>query len=200
MTVLMKKLFVILAGGVIGLWLAGLAAFNYKINHFEIDTQTKTDAIVVLTGGRHRLSEAVELLNNGISERLFISGVQKNISLNELERRDDITIKTGREITLDKIASNTFENARETCLWIEKHNIRSIRLVTSNYHLLRSLVEFRRWNKQVKIVLHPVFSEKVSSIWYKSFYSFYFLAQEYNKFLFAWARAMVCNVSLKGKN
>lgn len=196
----MKKLFFISAIVVIGFWLAGLAVFNYKINHFEIDTQSKTDAIVVLTGGRHRLSEAVKLLNDGVSERLFISGVQKDVSLTELEKRDDITIKTGREITLDKIASNTFENARETCLWIEKHNIRSIRLVTSNYHILRSLVEFRRWNKQVKIVLHPVFSENVSSSWWRSFYSFYFLAQEYNKFLFAQIRALVCNVSLKGEN
>ncbi len=189
----MKKYVVIF--GILGAaaWLCGLAAFDYKINHFVVDETEKTDAIVVLTGGRNRLSEAVKLLNQGASERLFISGVQKNISLEELEKRADISIKTEREITLDKIASNTFENARETCQWMKKQNIHSIRLVTSNYHILRSLVEFRRWNKEVKIVLHPVFSEKIATSWWKSFYSFFFLAQEYNKFLFAWVRACLIN-------
>lgn len=175
-------------------WLGGLMVFDYKINHLPVDTQTKTDAIVVLTGGRHRLAEAMSLLNQGVSERLFISGVQKDISIGELEKRNDIKLNSAGKITLDKIASNTFENARETNFWIEKENIKSIRLVTSNYHMFRSLVEFRRRNKDVKIVLHPVFSEKVATSWWKSLYSFYFLAQEYNKFLAASVRAAVCRV------
>ena len=175
-------------------WLGGLICFDYKINHLTQDVTTKTDAIVVLTGGRHRLSEAASLLNQGMSERLFISGVPANVSLNALKKRGDIKIFTHKEITLDKIATNTFENARETSNWIKENNIQSIRLVTSNYHLFRSLVEFRRWNHDVKIILHPVYSEKVATSWWKSLDSFYFLASEYNKFLFAFVRAMCFNV------
>jgi len=39
-----------------------------------------------------------------------------------------------------------------------------------------------------------VFSERVASSWWKSFYSFYFLAQEYNKFLVASVRAIFFRV------
>lgn len=190
----MKKFLAVLLGFAVLLWLAGLIYFDYTINHFEVDHTTKTDAIVVLTGGRHRLEEAVKLLNDGVSDKLFISGVEKNISLKEIKKRHDIDITTNGEITLDKVATNTFENARETSNWIDKEKLHSIRLVTSNYHLWRSLVEFRRWNKEIKIVLHPVFSERISTAWWKSLDSFCFLAAEYNKFLFATVRAFICRV------
>ena len=77
---------------------------------------------------------------------------------------------------------------------MKKQNIKSIRLVTSNYHILRSLVEFERWNNDAEIVLHPVFSEKIASSWWKSVDSFCFLAREYNKLLYALVRAKFCNV------
>lgn len=43
----------------------------------------------------------------------------------------------------------------------EKNNIRSIRLVTSNYHMPRSMAEFRANNREVTILAHPVYSERV---------------------------------------
>ena len=190
----MKRFLTVFCVFAILFWLGGLVFFDYTINHFKVDNVTKTDAIVVLTGGRHRLEEAVRLLNEGVSDKLFISGVEKNVSLKEIKKREDIDVTTNREITLDKVATNTFENAREASNWISKENLRSIRLVTSNYHLWRSLIEFRRWNKEIKIVLHPVFSEQISTAWWKSLDSFCFLAAEYNKFLFATVRAFVCRV------
>ena len=189
----MKKVIIVIFC-VLFFWLLGLAVFTYEINHIPVDPQIKTDAIVVLTGGRHRLAEAIKLLNEGASDQLFISGVEKHTSLRDLERKNSVKALSGDKITLDKIATNTFENARETSLWIEKKNINSIRLVTSNYHLFRSLVEFRRWNKDVKVILHPVYSEKVSALWWKSLDSFWFLAEEYNKFLIACIRALIFRI------
>ena len=190
----MKKIGLIFILFIFVVWFVGLVIFDYRINHFSFDKTAKTDAIVVLTGGRHRLAEAIRLLNEGFSNKLFISGVQKNISLKDLEKRNGIKIVSDREIVLDRVAANTFENARETDAWIKQHQIKSIRLVTSNYHVLRSLIEFRRRNKDIKIVIHPVFSENIATSWWKSFYSFYFLAQEYNKFIVAYLRAIVFNV------
>lgn len=172
----------------LGFWTAGLAAFCYRIYHFETDTGTQTDAIIALTGGKNRISEAVELLNDGKAEKLFISGVQKNISLDELVKRPDITLKTTREITLDKKSTNTVENAKETVEWIKNNKISSIRLVTSNYHMLRSEEEFEALDPQLKIIRHPVYSENVSAMWWKNIGSFCLLASEYNKFLFVYAR------------
>ena len=176
------------------IWFIGLVMFSYQINNFDINMVKKTDAIVVLTGGRHRLAVAFALLNKGMSNRLFISGVQKDISMKDLEKRYNMKLHDGRQVTLDKVATNTFENARETLLWVEKQKIKSIRLVTSNYHILRSLVEFERWNNDVEIILHPVFSEKVNALWWKSMDSFSFLVREFNKFLFAVIRAKVWRV------
>lgn len=171
-------------------WLGGLIVFDYTINHFPADRVTKTDAIVVLTGGRHRLSESFKLLNEGLAERLFISGVQHKISLPQLERQAKTKIADGKKVVLDKRATNTEENAVEALRWIEENNISSIRLVTSNYHMLRSEVEFRQRNKALHIILHPVFSEKVATSWWKSLRSFCFIAMEYNKFLFAYVRSL----------
>jgi len=190
----MKKTFSITFFLLIALWFLGLIIFNYKINHIKANAEEKADVIVVLTGGRHRLAEAIGLLNSGAADKLYISGVQKKISLKDLEKRNAVKIKDNRKIVLDRIATNTFENARETSNWIKEKRVKSIILVTSNYHIFRSLVEFRRWNKETQILLHPVYSEKVSPSWWKSFDNFYFLASEYNKFLFAWLRAVIYGV------
>ena len=40
------------------IWFIGLVMFSYQINNFDINMVKKTDAIVVLTGGRHRLPVA----------------------------------------------------------------------------------------------------------------------------------------------
>lgn len=180
-------------GGIVAItaWFGGLIVFDYAINHFPADYNTKTDAIVVLTGGRHRLAESFKLLNDGLADRLFISGVQSKISLPQLERQTKTKIIDGKKVILDKRATNTEENAVEASRWIEENHILSIRLVTSNYHLLRSEVEFRQRNKTLHIILHPVFSEKVATSWWKSVRSFCFIAMEYNKFLFAYVRSLL---------
>ena len=169
-------------------WLLGFLAFTYCINHFRHDG-TKTDAIIVLTGGKNRISEAVKLLNDGLGDKLFISGVAKETSLDDLSRRGDLSIQSKREITLDKRSTNTVENAIEAAEWIRQNKIKSIRLVTSNYHILRSEQEFRAQKNDLKIILHPVYSENVSPQWWKNLGSFALVASEYNKFLVVWIRS-----------
>ena len=41
-------------------WLGGMIGFGYTINHLRTDADAKTDAIVVLTGGRNRIGEAAQ--------------------------------------------------------------------------------------------------------------------------------------------
>lgn len=77
----MRKLFIIAALCLLLLWFAGFLWFNHQINSYENTTGIKTDAIVALTGGRNRISNAVALLNDGAAEKLFISGVSKQTSL-----------------------------------------------------------------------------------------------------------------------
>lgn len=182
----MKKKLVILAGLGFAAWLAGLVAFAYQINHYDREYETKTEVIVVLTGGRYRINEGVKLLNSGLAQELFISGVEKNTSLEEIGKRQAINFNTRREISLDKKSTNTVENAEETREWLKKHKIKSIRLVTSNYHMPRSLAEFRYQNPNLVIIPHPVFSDYVAKKWWISAKSFYLIASEYNKFLYVY--------------
>ena len=169
-------------------WLGGFLLFSHQIYHFAPDENTKTDAIIVLTGGKNRISEAAKLLNQGLGEKLFISGVSQKTSLQDLKNRGDITLKNEKDVTLDKRSTNTEENAIEATEWVKNNNIKSIRLVTSNYHILRSEQEFRAQDKNLNIILHPVYSENVSSQWWKNYGSFFLIASEYNKFLVVWIK------------
>ena len=183
----MKKIIYILLF-LIFVWFVGFVQFNYKINNVEIDEDIKTDAIVALTGGRNRISKAIKLLNNDMAEKLLISGVYEGTSIEELKERNGVEITSIGGITLDKKSQNTVENAIETMTWIEANNIKSIRLVTSNYHIPRSMVEFRGHNRDLIIVPHPVFSDRIPKEWWRTWRSFRLLGMEYNKFLYVWIR------------
>ncbi len=166
------------------LWFSGFVAFNHRINDFEIDDTQKADAIVVLTGGRNRLKEAVKLLNNKKADKMFVSGVFKDTSLKALQKRKDVEIINSENITLDKKSTNTVENAIEASSWVKDNKIKSIYLVTSNYHMPRSMAEFNYRNPKLEIISYPVYSDKVSKEWWKSWRTFALLAGEYNKFLY----------------
>jgi len=168
------------------IWVIGFEIFDYHINHFKRTDDDNADAIVVLTGGRNRLKEAVKLLNAKRADRLFVSGVFKGTSLKELQNREDVEIFDSEQVTLDKKSTNTVENAKETAEWIREREIHSIYLVTSNYHMPRSMVEFKYYCPELKIIPYPVYSDKVARLWWKNWHSFSLLISEYNKFLYVW--------------
>ena len=156
------------------LWFAGLAVFNRYINSYENDRETKTDAIIALTGST-----------------LFISGVEKGVSFNEIANVQKLDIHSGNEVIIERASKNTVENAIKTNEWIKDNNIKSIRLVTSNYHMPRSVLEFKSQNAGVKIILNPVYSDKVSDKWWKNWGSFVLIASEYTKFIIVYAKISI---------
>ncbi|MBQ9235594.1 MAG: YdcF family protein [Alphaproteobacteria bacterium] len=165
------------------LWVAGLIAFGYSINHFSADYSTQTDAIIALTGGRNRISEAVNLLNHHLADKLFISGVGKGISWSQIKRTQRLKLKEvpDSHIHIGRHAADTVGNAIETGDWISAHHITSIRLVTSNYHLIRAQVEFKRLMPELEIILHPVYSDHIEKKWWTSWQTFSLICKEYNK-------------------
>ncbi len=182
----MRKLFIIAVLFLLSVWFAGFLWFNHQINSYENTAGIKTDAIVALTGGRNRISKAVALLNDGAAEKLFISGVSKQTSLTQIEQLNDLRIRQKQKVQTGSEAKDTIGNAIEADEWIKKNNVRSIRLVTSNYHLPRSILEFRHRSPEVSIVPSPVYSDKVQTKWWKNPGSFRLIATEYNKFLYVY--------------
>ncbi len=89
----------------------------------------------------------------------MISGVYPGVNAQTLSLRQRIPVHlTHRlpEAELEYTSQNTAENAAETAKWVDLHNIQSIRLVTGNYHMRRSLIEFKKILPAVLLIAHPV--------------------------------------------
>jgi uncharacterized SAM-binding protein YcdF (DUF218 family) len=105
----------------------------------------KTDAIVVLTGGPGRIDRALDRLEAGDAKRLLISGVNRDVKPHELAikyRRPralfDCCVALGFE------ATDTRSNAAEVASWVARRNYRSIRLITTDWHMRRAEHEIGR--------------------------------------------------------
>jgi uncharacterized SAM-binding protein YcdF (DUF218 family) len=119
-----------------------------------LDTTT-ADAVVVLTGAQDRLGIGFELLSAGKAKRMFISGVYRGVDVQQILKALNRSPKEGENpITLGYGADDTVGNARETAEWVAKENIRSLILVTSNFHMPRALVEFHAEMPEVLIIPH----------------------------------------------
>lgn len=177
----------------LALWLAGLVWFANGIPDRVEHPDTPTDAIVVLTGGSERLVTGLDLLAAKKAHKLFVSGVYHGVEVVELLRLsrqapDDLQCC----IALGYAASDTVGNARETAEWMAQEGYDSLRLVTASYHMRRSLLEFRRAMPGVAILAHPVFPPRFKQqLWWRWPGTAWLTIREYNKYLFALARAAV---------
>ncbi len=177
----------------LALWTAGLVRFAGQIPSGVDDPMSRTDAIVVLTGGSERLATGLRLLAEGRAGKLFVSGVHRGVDVSQLLR---VARRAPREldccIVLGHDADDTVGNARETARWISAEGYDSLRLVTANYHMRRSLLEFRRALPRATIVAHPVTPPHVKRRdWWRFPGTASLVIGEYNKFLVAALRAWV---------
>jgi uncharacterized SAM-binding protein YcdF (DUF218 family) len=168
-------------------WIGGLVWFAAQLPHDLEDTTSRTDAIVVLTGGSGRLQQGLDLLAADLAEKLFVSGVYHGVDVQELLKISRVTPEEIECcIALGYEADNTRGNALETARWLNHEDYGSMRLVTASYHMPRSLLEFRRVMPDVGIIAHPVFSENYhQDDWWLWPGSARLLVSEYNKYLIA---------------
>ena len=184
--------------GILTLWLIGLLAFIAVIpgQASKIDGESKTDAIIVLTGGGDRLAEGFRLLDRGLAKRLLVSGVANGVTLPQLiDRLGDQrnTVPSAGElaccVTLGYEAVSTVGNADESAVWLRDNGAKSVRLVTANYHMLRSLLEFHRKVPDIAVVPNPVFPGEVRDPrWFVKPRTLLLLVNEYHKYLVALGR------------
>lgn len=148
-------------------WLPGLAWFYQQVpaEGDYLDPDVQTDAIVVLTGGMGRVEHGLELLKAGRSHVLLISGVDPEVRPEEMIAEYGIDIRhpalaNGKaRMVLDYGPRDTVGNARDTARWMEENGFNSLRLVTSGYHMPRSLLEFRQAMPDKTILPSPVFPQ-----------------------------------------
>ena len=137
-----------------------LLFFLYFLKYFiEVHSSAKNnyqnksyDAAVVLTGDKYRINKGLELIKEDIVNKLLISGVNKDINKNQIEKQY-INFKELFNccIEIENKSRNTFENARESYLWMKNNNFKSLIIISSSYHLPRTKLEFSRFIKEENI-------------------------------------------------
>lgn len=185
---------------VLGLATAAALAFGVGFSHFAamIDMVETTpvrhaDGIVALTGGADRVPDAVTLLVEGHADHLLITGVNPATTREDLARRMP-NARTVVECCIDLgyRAANTVGNAREAAAWVRARNLRSLIVVTSNYHMPRALAEIAYELPGVDLQAYPVVSERArADAWWADGQRFRLVLGEFVKYLAASARQAV---------
>ncbi len=104
-----------------------------------------TDGVVVVTGGRGRIDRGLDVLRHGWARRLLVSGVGAEVKPREFAIEYKVPpALMACCITLGYRAVDTRSNASETAAWLKNQRIRSVRLVTNDWHMRRAAMELRR--------------------------------------------------------
>jgi uncharacterized SAM-binding protein YcdF (DUF218 family) len=147
-------------------WGAGLMAFANRVaNSTPPPDPPEADAIVALTGASTiRLEAAEELLEEGLGQRLFISGVNREATRKQVRA----TLTTAGKafdccVDLGFQAENTLGNARETAPWVAQHHYHTLIVVTADYHMPRALLELKAAMPGVVLYPFPVATEVVDA-------------------------------------
>jgi uncharacterized SAM-binding protein YcdF (DUF218 family) len=105
----------------------------------------KTDAIVVLTGGGGRIGRGLEALTKGWARQMLVSGVDREVRPHEFALQYKVPARLMQCcVTLGFESVDTRSNADETARWIARNRIKSVRLVTTDWHMRRAAYELQR--------------------------------------------------------
>ena len=155
----------------------------------------RAQGIVALTGGSQRISDAIDLLSRGFADRLLISGVNERTTRAQIAR-----LNPGQKdwveccVDLDHRARNTIGNAIETRRWVTDRGFDAIIVVTSNYHMPRTMLELDNAMPGVAKFPHAVSPTDMEiTRWWRDAATFSLLGQEYLKFLMVWGRTQFEN-------
>jgi uncharacterized SAM-binding protein YcdF (DUF218 family) len=166
-------------------WLCGLLWFGFTLPQSAQNPTTRTDAIVVLTGGGGRLEAGMQALQSNLAPVMFVTGVNPRVERAELLRMaGNPPPEIAQRIQIGYRANTTRGNAAETAAWFNSRNYRSLRLVTGHYHMRRSALEFSRDLPRARIVEHPVVPAGLGPRdWWTTERGLVTVLREYNKFL-----------------
>ena len=180
------------------IWGVGLWAFADRVDRYAPAAEPpQADAIVALTGASDiRLVTAMRLLEAEKGQRMLVSGVNR-----EATRADVREVTRGYDdlydccVDLGFQAESTLGNAEETADWARAHRFDSLVVVTSDYHMPRSLVEIRSALPDAQLYAYPVETDLVDAErWWTSGDSTKKLTLEYCKYLVVLFRELVLSL------
>jgi uncharacterized SAM-binding protein YcdF (DUF218 family) len=177
------------------LYAIGFAVFVIALPVPRLGTGAKADGIVALTGEGGRLAPAVTLLEQHNGQRLLITGVNMRNTKHDLK----LLLHGGAAFDccadLGFAALDTRGNAAEAARWARMHAYGSLIIVTANYHMPRSLVEFGAQMPGVTLVPYPVAADMVRTLSWENAKR---LNGEYIKYLASLVRVFVASTLARG--
>ena len=177
-----------------GLFIGGLLNFATSISDHQSTKSLKdADGIVVLTGGRHRISHALDLVSARKGKRLLISGVNADTSKNAIGRLNPTKQALFTCcVDVERQALDTIGNARESAKWAQANDMASLIVVTSSYHMPRSMLEFRRALPETKLQASAVIvPELADESWWRTQKGVRLVVSEYVKYIAAIVRPWI---------
>jgi uncharacterized SAM-binding protein YcdF (DUF218 family) len=123
-------------------WVLGFAWFALFLP--QPAPLAKSDGVVVLTGGAGRIDRGLEVLEAKKARRMLISGVDLDVKPGELAaqyKRPPALFACC--IDLGFRAVDTRSNGLETARWVSRNKIKTLRLVTHDWHMRRARLELK---------------------------------------------------------
>jgi len=195
----MKSLAALLV--VVLVWGAGLLAFADRAARANPPFETpRADGIVVLTGASDkRIETGMKLLESESGRRLLVSGVNRDVTRAELRavasapaRLYDCCVDLGYD------AEDTLGNAQEIAAWARAKNFRRLIVVTSDYHMPRSLLEIKGAMPEAELEPYPVQTPSLDARrWWRTGTGARRMTLEYTKYLGVLAREAVLGIGRK---
>ncbi|WP_336276670.1 YdcF family protein [Bartonella sp. CB178] len=168
----------------------GFIVFSEKTDRLKPQNPLpKADAIVVLTGGENRIKTGLYLLEQGLGSRLLISGVNTITSPDSFMHINHIDPQLfACCVDIGHKATNTRGNAKESTAWIRKHKYKTLYIVTHDYHMWRSLREFKYLMPDTNFIAYPVKKDNNAESMVQQINQIRILASEYIKIIGVYIR------------
>ena len=157
------------------LYLLGFILFAFTLGKPASAKAEPTDAAVVLTGGPGRIEHGIDVLRDRKAKRLLVAGADPSVTKADIARRLGGSRNLIRCcVDLGSESVDTRSNAEEAGRWLARYRFRSVRLITSDWHMRRARYEFEK-------VLGPKYRIKSDAV--RTEPSFLTLFGEYNKYV-----------------
>ena len=169
------------------MWLVGLFVFAERVRGLTpAPDPERAAAIVALTGpSAERVNAAIRLLEQDKGDRLLISGVNRDVRRQELRALTPGSSKLFNCcVDLGFEAEDTVGNAQEIAAWVRAKGYDSLIVVTSDYHMPRSLLELRAAAPGVILTPYAVPTPSLDNArWWRAAVSARRMTLEYLKYL-----------------
>jgi uncharacterized SAM-binding protein YcdF (DUF218 family) len=173
--------------------LIGFVDFAEDVAGAEPPGDARAEGIVVLTGGTARIDGALQLLAEGRAHRLLISGVNPLVTRQALASTVSNSLRGVLDccVDLDHRAQDTIGNAAQAREWADERGFSSLIVVTSGYHMPRSMAELAFAMPDKRLIAFPVNNPDLHlDSWWRDPATLGLLVREYGKYLAVEARRL----------